>query len=145
MRTNWLRVTRRHLCRICGKSDWCTFSTDGRVAICMREESNRPTKNGGWLHHLTGDEWTPPSWRKITRKTPSTQLDCVPIHERCLETIRPRLLRWLSNNLCVSIEALERFEVGYHTDKKVYSMPMRRADGSICGIKYPSKARTQVL
>lgn len=135
MRCDWIRVTRRRLCKICGKGDWCTFSADGVVACCMRVESDRRTRNGGWLHRLT-DDWKPPRRRTVRRKQPKPKLDCNPIHRRCVESLRPESLGWLSNDLGIRVEVLERFEVGYHSDRNVYSMPMRRPDGSICGIKY---------
>lgn len=46
------RVTKRHPCEVCGKQTWCGYSEDGSVAVCMRVESDKPTKNRGWLHVL---------------------------------------------------------------------------------------------
>jgi len=135
MRCGWIRVTRQRPCKICSKGDWCTFSADGGVACCMRIESGKPTKNGGWLHRLR-DDYIPPRRRTVQRKPSKPKLDCNPIHQRCVDFMRPESLGWLSNDLGISVEAIERFEVGYHPDRNVYSMPMRRPDGSICGIKY---------
>src|SRR5262245_21246221 len=50
----WPRVTRRNPCPICGKPDWCEFAPEGRRVLCMRVESRWPTKNGGWMHNLSG-------------------------------------------------------------------------------------------
>ena len=54
---DWIRVSKRDPCPICGKPDYCTKTADGRLAQCMRVESDRPSKNrlGGWLHWLTED------------------------------------------------------------------------------------------
>jgi len=48
----WNRVSRRSPCPVCSKIDWCSVSTDGAVACCMRVESGRALRNGGWLHRL---------------------------------------------------------------------------------------------
>ena len=53
MSDRWLRVSRQTPCHICDKGDWCTLSTDGSVACCMRTESDSRVHNGGWLHRLT--------------------------------------------------------------------------------------------
>lgn len=46
-----LRVTRSHPCPVCRHASWCSYWEDGRGAICMRRESDRPARNGqGWLH-----------------------------------------------------------------------------------------------
>ena len=136
MRTDWIRTTRQRLCQFCKKAGWCSVSADGRVAICMRVESDKPTRNGGWLHRLTDDDWRPPPRRTVRRPAPKPKLDCVPIHQRCVASMRPESLGWLSNNLGISTDVIERFEVGYHDDNNVFSMAMRRPNGSICGIKY---------
>ena len=136
MRTDWIRVTRQRLCKICGKPDWCSFAADGQVAVCMRIESNKPTKNGGYIHRLTDDDWKTLPRRTVRRSAPKPKLDCNSIHRRCAGSLRPESLGWLSNDIGISIESIGRFEVGYHPDKNVYSIPMRRPDGSICGIKY---------
>lgn len=49
------RVTRSHPCPVCGKPDWCGYTDT--IAICMRVPSDRPSKNGGWVHRLTDDNW----------------------------------------------------------------------------------------
>lgn len=46
--SEWRRVSKSNRCTVCGKPDWCTYTE--RYACCMRVESNRPLRNGGWLH-----------------------------------------------------------------------------------------------
>lgn len=50
------RVNKKHNCQICGSYDWCGFSSDGKFAVCMREASDKPSKNGGWTHVLIEDD-----------------------------------------------------------------------------------------
>lgn len=51
------RVNKRQPCSICGKPDWCSISTDGEIAICMRVSngSTSDAHNGGYLHILRRD------------------------------------------------------------------------------------------
>jgi putative DNA primase/helicase len=54
---NLLRVSSRHPCPICGRPKWCSVSDDGAWAICTKEASERPTRDGvGWLHRLAQSE-----------------------------------------------------------------------------------------
>lgn len=57
-----IRVSRNNPCPICGRVDWCAYN--GRIAICMRTQSNIPTANGGWLHKLDSSIEAPPTPRK---------------------------------------------------------------------------------
>ena len=52
MTSEWTRVTRAAPCPICQHGDWCGRLADGAVACCMRVQSERPAKNGGWIHRL---------------------------------------------------------------------------------------------
>ena len=45
----WHRVNHKNRCPICSRDRWCGYSDDGAV-VCMRVQSDRPCKNGGWLH-----------------------------------------------------------------------------------------------
>lgn len=50
------RVTKKHKCPICSGSDWCGFTDDGKMAICMRVWSEKKAKNGGFIHFLDGSQ-----------------------------------------------------------------------------------------
>ena len=48
-----IRVSPRQPCPICEKDHWCYFIWDMTAVVCMRVESDRPTKSGeGFLHIL---------------------------------------------------------------------------------------------
>lgn len=49
---DWKRVNRKNPCQICGAIDWCGYNVERTAAICMREPSQRPTKQGGFWHPL---------------------------------------------------------------------------------------------
>src|SRR5215207_6388067 len=56
----WLPVTEESPCHVCGKSDWCSVSADGKKAICRRKDGGagvrRTDKSGQeyWLYELNG-------------------------------------------------------------------------------------------
>ena len=53
--SGWVRVSKRAPCPTCGKPDWCSVAADGSAVCCMRVESDRRLRNGGWLHRLGQD------------------------------------------------------------------------------------------
>jgi len=44
------RVSRKRPCSVCEKPDFCGYSQDGTISICMRVRSDKASKNGGWVH-----------------------------------------------------------------------------------------------
>jgi hypothetical protein len=56
----WLPVTEESPCHVCGKSDWCSVSADGKKAICRRKDGGagvrRTDKSGQdyWLYEHNG-------------------------------------------------------------------------------------------
>ena len=53
---DFVRVTRRHPCLVCGKGGWCLASRDDpadpSLVICARKESGTRWGEAGWLHDL---------------------------------------------------------------------------------------------
>ena len=47
------RVTKHRSCRVCGKPDWCGYTTDEQTSICMRNSigSKGTSRNGGNIFH----------------------------------------------------------------------------------------------
>lgn len=48
------RVSTKHKCEICGKPDWCNYSEDGVLALCMRISTGsiKEAGNGAFVHVL---------------------------------------------------------------------------------------------
>lgn len=46
---SFTRVTKQQPCPVCKKPDWCRVFGDGWVE-CMRVQSDKPAKSGGWMH-----------------------------------------------------------------------------------------------
>lgn len=49
------RVSKKRPCAICKKPDWCSYSVDGSLALCMREATGsvKQADNGAYVHNLT--------------------------------------------------------------------------------------------
>ena len=52
-KNGFCRVTRHRPCRICGKFDWCGYTTDEQTSVCMRisNGSKGTARNGGNIYH----------------------------------------------------------------------------------------------
>lgn len=135
----WNRVSRSRLCPVCGKADWCLRANDDSAALCMRIESDRPGKFGGWIHRLVEDGWKPTRWRPVRKTSRNADVvppDCESIAKRLCGDVTDRQLRWLSRNLGVSVDALMAFRVGADSQRQVFSFPMVNASGRIVGLRY---------
>jgi hypothetical protein len=129
--TPWHRVSRQHLCVVCGKADWCGYDDEG-AACCMRITSDRPARNGGWIHNGTG------------RPAP-------PLPRRPLASYEPpdfnAALWWRTTRRVLNFESLnewgERLSIppsflmymGATTACGMLCFPMRDGDGKVCGIR----------
>ena len=49
---DWLRVTKRRPCPVCGKFKWCLIARNGSAVICPRtsEGATRDLGQSGFLH-----------------------------------------------------------------------------------------------
>jgi hypothetical protein len=133
-----LRVNRKHPCPICGKHDWCGYSADETVAVCMRVQSEHPAKNGGWTHVL---KETPKDdfFRRINR-TPVPEPEVKPIdvigmmamwrQKTSLEQRRAH-----ASSLGVSTEALTRLDAVWAAEYAAWAFPMRNENGDAVGIR----------
>jgi hypothetical protein len=56
----WPLVTEESPCHVCGKSDWCSVSADGKKAICRRKDGGAGVRRTDkseqdyWLYELNG-------------------------------------------------------------------------------------------
>lgn len=138
MRNEWIRVRKDRPCPICGKPDWCAVSADGSAVVCGRIESDRPKGEAGYLHRLNDAEWTPNRFRRVKqRKHPC--IDFNALHANFVASLGPENFSWISENLGISINSILKFEVGFNTEKNVFTFPMRRPNGSICGVRYRAR------
>jgi hypothetical protein len=127
--TRWLRVSRQAPCAVCSRPDWCTYTPDG-VACCMRVQSDRPAKNGGWIHR------SPSPTPFIPAPTPEVpQIDAASIMGKWLRETRPDARQALSARLGVSEHSLGSLDAAYANQHAAWAFPMRDGQGSVVGIR----------
>lgn len=128
-----VRVTRTHRCPACGKGDWCLIGD--KWTLCMRVESDKPKTLAdgsiGWLHP-TGDMPlpTPPP---IERE--SVTLDVAGLLKYWEKFLRSSSMAALSDELGVSLGALETLECTKTPYHQAWAFPMRDGSNTYCGIR----------
>ena len=129
-KSEWIRVTKDEPCKICDHGDWCCVTSDGRLANCMRIESDKPCKNGGWLYKLDGD--TKPKYYLPKAKAKVADVNFYKLAKDyfcgCLSTANP-----LAERLGVSEDSLQRLGTGY--DGKNYVFPMWDGTRKMIGMR----------
>ena len=133
--SEWIRVSRAQPCPVCKRSDYCTRTTDGTAAKCMRVESEKPASGnlGGWIHKLSDPLPPSPPAKKVEKK-PDWTKECreMYLHERAH---RKRIE--LAAQLKVSVKSLEALRVGIGWDewngREYSSWPCRDSDGRCIG------------
>lgn len=134
----WRRVSRANPCPICERPDWCTVTADGSAVCCMRIESPKRLRCGGWLHRLHDDEGTRKG-RRIRRVTlracpePEPVADFGQLAERYAAAVNADALARFARELGVSVNALRRLRVGW--DGAAWTFPMVNAAGVVTGIR----------
>jgi len=133
----WGRVSRKHPCCICGKTDWCGISPDGTLACCMRIKSDRPARNGGWLHRIADAPTHPiprPSVPQTQRPCACT-VDWTAMLRRLGRNTRTVEVERLAATLGVSQESLLRLGIVWAAPHRAWAFPMFNAAHETIGIR----------
>jgi len=136
----WIRVSKRHRCPICDHADWCGYSEDGELAICMRTPSDIPSSNGGYVHVLKASQEAPVRVRRIA-----------PVRRRLFDAERamagfrseyegPECEPWvaaarLGEELGLNGAIVDRLEPGISGFYRAWCFPMRDGNGKVVGIR----------
>lgn len=77
---NWIEVSSKAPCPICGHDSWCSVSGDGLTVNCRRVDAGgrQKTDRAGavyWTHHLDGKVRTAPNPRPATATAPERAND----------------------------------------------------------------------
>lgn len=130
----WLRVNRQNRCPICDHFDWCVYSPELKLAICMRITSERPAKSesGGYLHPLNGEHR--PKYVK-REETPKVEIDATKLMAEFAQDTVASHLESFSESLGVSSAAIR--SIGCQRAKRYssWAFPMFDAAGEIIGIR----------
>ncbi|MBN2585023.1 MAG: hypothetical protein JXL80_18320 [Planctomycetes bacterium] len=137
-----LRVSRHHPCPICGRPDWCGFigdsPTEPEGVVCMRVESRRPARNGGWVHWLRPGSHSHERRHEIILPAATTPVPPAKIAAmaRCFAASAENgaALPRLADELGVTASALRRFGVGVCWQQSCSTWPMTDDKGRVIGI-----------
>ena len=131
----WVRVTKREPCGFCGRGDWCGVSTDGTLAICMRVQSDRPTRNGGWLHRVAAASPPRPPSRVYVPASPEPERDWHALLERWAGRTAPVDYAKLGHLLGISAASLRRLGAAVSDRPGVWAFPMFDARRETIGLR----------
>ena len=123
MSTIWPKFSKEHPCPKCGHWDW-TCRAGTKMFVCMRVESDRPNKDGGWLHFFDGGKSFIPPRRFVPPSAPRINPQSVVV-KSCGED--------LAAELGVSMAALRTLGVGWSDQYGAWMFPMRNGSNEVVG------------
>lgn len=123
----WPHVTRQTRCPVCGRPDWCQL---GKFAVkCMRVESAKPCKSGGWYHKYA--EQAP-----VFRPTlPPPGINATAMLLKWAENTPAAALGKLATSLGVSDDSLASLNAAWASQHRAWAFPMRDGYNNIVGIR----------
>jgi len=133
----WTRVSKSKPCPVCKHSDWCGVSADGILAICMRVESARPSRNGGWVHRLRD---TPPAYRPPIKPPARPLTNCNALISQWRQATTELQLQSLADSIGVAHASLAELGAAWASSYSAWAFPMRDGAGQTIGIRLRSDA-----
>ena len=130
MELNFTRVSKASPCPRCGKPDWCTVGDYG--VVCMRVESARPVKNGGWFHAFDSASGQPLP-RPAKRQPP--RINATALHREWLANTKAAALAALAAELGVSAVSLAAVGAAWAAPYAAWAFPMCDGYGDVVGIR----------
>jgi hypothetical protein len=132
---SFTRVSKAQPCPICEKPDWCRVFADGWVE-CMRVQSDRPAKSGGFLHrqwqrHLSPLE--PGRFRPVLPPPPT--INATVMHRAWLAATPAAALDDFAASLGVSVASLVAVGAAWAPVHSAWAFPMRDGYGNVVGIR----------
>ncbi len=133
MKSKWIRVTKKSHCPKCDHDSWCTVCPDLELVLCMRVESNRPSRNrmGGWLHPIGSGKQIP---KQSVREEPP-RIDAGAIMKSFSDKKWPEMQIRFAQSLGVSLAALSAIGCAWAPAHHAWAFPMRDGVGNCVGIR----------
>lgn len=139
MNAKWIRVSRKRKCEICEHPDWCTYSPDLGLVLCMRVESARPSTNsmGGWIHRVSDPRpsFIPQTIRPAIQERPP---DLETLWRRWSRDTNSYHVDGFAMSLGVSTGSLQA--IGCAWNGRAWAFPMKHASGKMIGIRLRSES-----
>ena len=134
---SFTRVTKSNPCPICEHGDWCRVFADG-WAECMRVQSDKAAKSGGWMHKLDGKSTPHPSplpGRGGEGGSKSPALNATKMMRDWLAATSPAELDEFAASLGVSPVSLTAVGAAWATPHAAWAFPMADGYGNVVGIR----------
>ena len=123
----WPKFRPDFRCPSCQHFDWqCRYSE--KVYICMRQPSERPSRDGGWYHRFSDDKkplYIPA--RKVERQ----KLDIAKVEEKLVSAD----IDSLAKELGVTKFSLMQLDVKWSQEENAWTFPMQDGDGNVVGYR----------
>ena len=142
MGERWIRVTKRDVCPMCGRPDWCMLSPDRAVCLCMRSESAWSAKQGGWYHKLTADmpkPIPPPRTRPTWISGEGQEIDFASIMRDYRMKTDDLTLHRHAMTLGVTADSLRFLGAAWAGPYRAWAFPMLDAQAKVVGIRLRSE------
>jgi hypothetical protein len=130
---SYTRVSKLSPCPVCKKPDWCRVFADG-WAECMRVQSDRPAKSGGWMHcqrQLSPGRLMPPR----PQTPPPPTINATKLHRDWLAATTPTQLAEFAAALGLSVAALVSANAAWAEAHRAWAFPMCDGHGNVVGIR----------
>jgi hypothetical protein len=134
---SFTRVNKSRPCPICKKSDWCRVFADGWVE-CMRVQSDKPAKSGGWMWRSQGASTPHPSplpnrGGEGGSKPPT--INATKMMREWLAATSPAELSEFATSLGVSPASLTAVGAAWAESHTAWAFPMCDGYGNVVGIR----------
>jgi hypothetical protein len=140
---SFTRVSKADPCPICRRAglrgiDWCRVFDDGWVE-CMRVQSDKPAKSGGWMHRLSGGEGGARSGER-SRSHPTGQgqppvIDAAKLMREWTAATSATALAEFAAALGVSAPSVVAVGAAWAAPYSAWAFPMCDGYGSVVGIR----------
>lgn len=138
---SWIRCTKSKPCVICGKPDWCGFTSDG-VSRCMRVmdvvpgyERFKTDINGGTVYKPDGLKQETYTYQKKIAVKPKPVLSFLSANMKFKESLTDARLKTISEQLNIESEFLKDVGIGWCAPQQAYTFPMSNQNMEIVGIR----------
>lgn len=138
------KFTKENPCPSCGHWDWTCRAGD-KLYICMRAESQHPTKDGGWYHKYPNAE-AAESFVKLQPKIkPALEINWERVQngfmESLVRSVRVSEIQNYAASLGVALWTLGALGLGFCPIRKSWTFPMRDGENKIIGIQLRGESK----
>ena len=130
MELSFRRVSKASPCPQCGKPDWCTVGDYG--VVCMRVQSAKPVKNGGWFHPFDAARGRPVA--PPPRRQPPA-INATALHRGWLAATTAEALAAFAATLGLSAPSLAAVGAAWAPPHAAWAFPMCDGYGNVVGIR----------